>query len=279
LTISQITATILGPKDCPGIYFETKLNAGSVFTFLIEDKKAKDMMDLESNAHKMTVLKELVETHKEQKRGKIGTRETETEIDKVKCHEESINRASFFDEQDGFPLSEMKISNPLKYVSSKNPSLLKLKQSINTPQLSPGSVSIKIDMSPETTKNNEILVIDDEPINILAFEIMMKQFGKVIDKAYGGVEALEMLERRRQREYKVIFMDLNMPGIDGFEVTKRIKERIRNKEMEDVRIVACTAYHEFEYKDKCLRAGMDDFISKPITKEQLGQILKKYDCL
>jgi len=277
LTISQITATILGPKDCPGIYFETKLNEGSVFTLLIEDKKDKNMMDLESNTHKMTVLKELVETHKEQKRAKNESRETETEIEKAKCNEDSMNRASFFDEQDGFPSSEMKISNPLKYIS-KSPSLLKLKQSINTPQLSPGSVSVKIDLAPEVA-NNEILVVDDEPINILAFEIMMKQFGKVIDKSYGGVEALEILKRRRQKEYKVIFMDLNMPGMDGFEVTRRIKERIRKKEMEDVRIVACTAYHEFEYKDKCLRAGMDDFISKPITKEQLGQILKKYNCL
>jgi len=271
LTISQITSTILGPKECPGIYFETKLNEGSVFTFLIEDKKEKSLIDLESNAHKMTALKELVENHEEQRRIKTMTEETEEEADKVKYGEETMNRASFFDEQGGSPSSQIKRSNPLKYVSSSHPSIFNLKQSIITPeQMSPGSIKIEI-------QEAEILVVDDEPINILAFEIMMKQFGKIVDKAYGGREALEMINKRKGSSsgYKIVFMDLNMPAMDGFEATKIIRKGIRDGKIEDVNIVACTAYHELEYKEKCLKAGMDDFMSKPITKEQIRRVLKK----
>jgi len=65
--------------------------------------------------------------------------------------------------------------------------------------------------------------------------------------------------------------------MDGFEVTRKMREKLKDADL--MKIVACTAYPESEYKEKCLEGGMDDFLGKPISKDQVSNLLEKYNCL
>jgi len=264
LTISQITASMLGPKEEYGIHFESKFHQGSTFTFLIEDKEDSGIIDFEVNHHKK--IGSLRRLPPESRFGGLKIREDKSPSSRMFKNSSSAFSVCFEEEEDNLPLSTIRIMNPLKYVSDRQPSNKQLESTTRRSQTKQIGESLA-----------EILVVDDEPINILALELVLKQFGKPVDKAYGGKEAIELIESRlSKRMYKVVFMDLNMPAMDGFEATRKIREKL--KDDGGLKIVACTAYQESEYKEKCLEAGMDDFISKPISKDQISNILEKYNC-
>ena len=87
----------------------------------------------------------------------------------------------------------------------------------------------------DQSMNTRILIVDDEPYNILGFLMMMQQLGygqtmSIIDRAYNGLEAVEKVETLYQQtgqSYGLIFMDLSMPFLDGYEATQRIREFYR----------------------------------------------------
>lgn len=96
---------------------------------------------------------------------------------------------------------------------------------------------------------------------------MLKKLGYSADVATNGLEALDALE---QRHYDVIFMDIQMPEMDGIEATRRIRKSWISR---TIKIIAITA-HATEYSRKdCLEAGMDDYITKPVTTEDLRAAL------
>jgi len=115
-----------------------------------------------------------------------------------------------------------------------------------------------------------ILVVDDIPVNRrLALQLLHQLGYRGGDVAAGGQEALEALS---QRSYDVVFMDIQMPGIDGFEAT----QRIRSLDGRQPWIIAMTAHARAKDRQACLSAGMDDFVSKPISLEALRQALEHY---
>ena len=129
------------------------------------------------------------------------------------------------------------------------------------------------------------MIVDDEPMNILAFKLLIKRYKRKVDSALSGEAALELINSRKAnpccdlcREHKLIFMDLNMPGMDGFETTKNIRNKHRISK-EDTAIVACTAYMEELYKKKSLESGMNDFMNKPLTQMKVTEVLEKFNCL
>ena len=71
-------------------------------------------------------------------------------------------------------------------------------------------------------------------------------------------------------------MDCDMPVMDGWEATKILKEKMKKSEIKNIPIIACTAYCDEENRKKCIQAGMDDIISKPVTKAKVFHTLKKY---
>jgi PAS domain S-box-containing protein len=113
-----------------------------------------------------------------------------------------------------------------------------------------------------------ILVVDDEMINYLYLEILLKSSIRKIDHARNGQEAIEMA---RKNNYDMILMDLKMPGINGFDATSII----RNSNPQ-IPIIAQTAYATHEDMEKALLAGCNDLISKPIRKEVLMEMIAKY---
>ena len=97
---------------------------------------------------------------------------------------------------------------------------------------------------------------------------MLKKLGHNADTVANGIEALQALERQH---YDVVLMDVKMPEMDGLEATRIIRQRWPD----GPKIIAITAYALEGDREKCLEAGMDDYISKPINKEDLARALQK----
>lgn len=123
----------------------------------------------------------------------------------------------------------------------------------------------------ENTHKYTILIAEDEAINFLFLKILLKKqidLGCAIIHAKNGAEAVEIC--KKNDDINLVLMDLKMPVMDGFEAVKLIKE-IRPK----LPIVAQTAFSSIEDKEKVFAAGFNDFLSKPINKEALLDVINR----
>ena len=100
---------------------------------------------------------------------------------------------------------------------------------------------------------------------------MLELMDLEVEIAENGREAVE---KHAKDHYDVILMDIQMPELDGYEATKKIREKEGSQK--HTPIIALTANALIGDREKCLKAGMDDYISKPIESEKLEEILKKY---
>ncbi len=123
---------------------------------------------------------------------------------------------------------------------------------------------------PRRTKELSILLAEDNPVNQKVALLFLKRLGFTADMAADGLEALRAVNRR---DYDVVLMDLQMPEMDGFEVTRRIRSQL--PEDRQPTIIAMTAHALLGYRERCLEAGMDDYLSKPIQFEQLHEALER----
>jgi PAS domain S-box-containing protein len=122
-------------------------------------------------------------------------------------------------------------------------------------------------------KNNpvRILLAEDNEVNTRYFVKLLQLKGLDCDLAANGEEAVRAAEKT---DYDIIFMDCQMPGMDGYEATGKIRALEGTKRR--AVIIALTAYAMEEDKNRCLQAGMDDFINKPVKVPQFEQVLRKY---
>ncbi|MFI5311713.1 MAG: response regulator [Gemmatimonadales bacterium] len=118
-----------------------------------------------------------------------------------------------------------------------------------------------------TAPHTRVLLAEDNPVNQMVAVKMLEHLGCTVDVAADGEEALVMSS---QFPYDVIFMDMQMPNLDGLEATRRI--RVRDA-ASHIRIVAMTANAMAGDRERCLAAGMDDYVSKPVTPEALRAAL------
>ena len=116
----------------------------------------------------------------------------------------------------------------------------------------------------------KILLAEDNKINQFIADRMFKKIGYTIDIAENGRIAMDMLEQER---YDLVFMDIQMPEMDGLEATRLIIEKYQN---EAPPIIAMTANVLSEEETKCRDAGMKDFVSKPFTLEHLEGLINKW---
>jgi two-component system sensor histidine kinase/response regulator len=116
-----------------------------------------------------------------------------------------------------------------------------------------------------------VLVVEDNELNQLVARGMVERLGFATDVAGNGVEALEALERQA---YDLVLMDCHMPVMDGFAATERIRESERARARTPV--VALTASALASDRERCLAAGMDDHIAKPIDPDALAAVLERW---
>lgn len=117
----------------------------------------------------------------------------------------------------------------------------------------------------------KILLVEDTPINQKVGLNQLKILGFAADCAANGQEALDLLAAK---DYDIVFMDCQMPVIDGYNTTKELRRR--EGERRHTVVIAMTAHALKGDREKCLAAGMDDYISKPITLEGLQAVLSRW---
>ncbi|MEZ5402188.1 MAG: response regulator [Bryobacteraceae bacterium] len=118
-----------------------------------------------------------------------------------------------------------------------------------------------------------ILVVEDNLVNQKVAQRLLRKLGFESDTASSGEEGLAKL---RRRPYRLVLMDCHMPGIDGFETTRSIRERESQSGTPRTPVVALTANVMPGDRERCLLSGMDDYLSKPIELAQLARALAQW---
>jgi CheY-like chemotaxis protein len=121
-------------------------------------------------------------------------------------------------------------------------------------------------------KNLHILLIEDNLVNQKVATSMIRKSGGTIDIASNGVDGLKKLATK---QYDLILMDCQMPLMDGFQTTRVIRGRTNNSYC-DIPIIAVTAFAFPEDRQRCLDAGMNDFLTKPICRRNLVSVVNRY---
>jgi len=275
LMICNYLALKLGPSEMAGIKVESTYGVGSTFSFLLEQKQVREV----KSYTRLTSVKSLLE---------IKTK-----------------------------LRSNKSRGPIKSSDSKDlPSSIELlggesQHNINHPYqtlipsvfkpLMIGSNNIKTDSFKIEEK---ILIVDDDPFNILALESLLKQLKVSVDVAFNGQSAIQKVHENYKKEanvgnednkeslqnklaaleididpepsYGLIFMDCKMPIMGGLEASQILTRQMEKGEIGFIPIIGCTGYDARESYEECRESGMTDVISKPVSKKKLKEILAKY---
>ena len=127
------------------------------------------------------------------------------------------------------------------------------------------------DQSQRILKNppGRILVVEDHPANQYVAQSLLESLDCTVSIAGTGAEALDLLARE---PFDLVFMDCQMPGMDGYETTRQMRAVLQRY----IPVVAITANAMVDDKQRCLDAGMDDFLPKPFTKSALSDLLCKW---
>jgi CheY-like chemotaxis protein len=115
-----------------------------------------------------------------------------------------------------------------------------------------------------------VLIVDDNPTNLKLVAYLVKAQGYDVDTAGDANAALAAIAKNRPQ---LILMDLQLPGIDGLELTRQLKA---DSATHDIKIVAVTAYAMKGDEEKALAAGCDDYVTKPIDTRALPQVIARH---
>jgi PAS domain S-box-containing protein len=119
---------------------------------------------------------------------------------------------------------------------------------------------------PGALARSAILLVEDNPFNQQVARELLEDAGAQVVVAGNGSEALELMRKREGAGFDCVLMDVQMPVMDGFEATRRIRA---DAALKDTRVIAMTANAGLEDQARCLAAGMDEFVTKPVAPETL----------
>jgi two-component system, sensor histidine kinase and response regulator len=145
--------------------------------------------------------------------------------------------------------------------------------SIGTASAAKGS-----DLIPALAGSPRVLLVEDNPVNQEISQGLLESLGCTVESVDNGRSAVEAVQRTG---YDLVFMDCEMPGMDGLEATRRIRgweEATHGSDSGSMRlpIIALTAYAMKEDRLTCLASGIDDYLSKPFTREQLSRLISRH---
>ena len=123
------------------------------------------------------------------------------------------------------------------------------------------------------TQNSKVLVAEDYEGNVVVIGQMLENLGLEYDIAKDGAQALELWNKHH---YDMVLMDVQMPEVDGFTATQRIREKESRNDMKRTPIVGMTAHALVGDKKKCIKVGMDAYLPKPLDESELKKQILKY---
>ncbi|MBH3468978.1 MULTISPECIES: ATP-binding protein [Pseudomonas] len=137
---------------------------------------------------------------------------------------------------------------------------------------SPAPVALTPPAAAPTTvsDNDQILLVEDNPVNQSVIEAMLRSLGLAVCTAEDGLEAVDLVGRQR---FAAVLMDCRLPHLDGYEATRRIRQLPNGAGLP---IIALTANALQGDRERCMAAGMDDYLSKPLRRTELQRVLQRW---
>lgn len=132
----------------------------------------------------------------------------------------------------------------------------------------------KLPKSGKSSADFRVLVAEDNPINLKFIETLLSQYGLTVSSALNGKEAVECYEKKKG--FDLVFMDIDMPVMDGIAATRRIKEIEKSRGIKQTPVIALTAHGLSGDRERILAAGLDDYFAKPFEREKLESVLRQY---
>jgi len=126
----------------------------------------------------------------------------------------------------------------------------------------------------DALQGTRVLMVEDNPVNMMIAVALLERWGAIVDQADGGATALHAIDHAHQcgNPFDIVLMDVQMPGMSGHEVTRRLRQRYDRNTLP---IVALTAAALVSEREDAMAAGMNDFLTKPIDAERLRQTLRQ----
>ncbi len=121
--------------------------------------------------------------------------------------------------------------------------------------------------------SGHVLVAEDNQVNQQIARATLQKKGLTVEIASNGVEVIEAV---KNYFFDLVLMDVQMPEMDGFEATRAIRELEAKSQKKKIPIIAMTAHAMKDDRERCIQAGMDDYISKPMKPDSLAELLKNY---
>jgi signal transduction histidine kinase/CheY-like chemotaxis protein/HPt (histidine-containing phosphotransfer) domain-containing protein len=118
-----------------------------------------------------------------------------------------------------------------------------------------------------------VLLVEDHPVNQQVAHRLLERLGLKVETAGHGAEALEKI---KQRHYDLVLMDCQMPVLDGYSATRRLREREQRETIPRLPVIAMTAHAMAGDRERCLEAGMDDYLTKPLDRVLLAETLARW---
>lgn len=136
-------------------------------------------------------------------------------------------------------------------------------------------------LSPRKCDCPQVLIVDDNAYNIMAMRLLLRQHKLTADEAINGKVSIDRVLARKDntcedcKSYKLIFMDLNMPVMNGYEATKNIRQMIELKEVPPTTIIAHTAFVHGVEEGPVKAGGFDGLLRKPVSSADVIDVLLK----
>ena len=250
--VQKLSPEELPTKDSNIIRFESKPDEGTSFSFDIYNHNKINgnvkHIDLEKSS---SAVDSIFSEHG------LGMRNIEEMVRPITFS--TINRFS----SQGIVLRELRSQS---YINSAD--------NIGTLMSIPSQIQI-------SCKCPKVLIVDDDPFNLTALDQILSRLKVPCHWAFNGKEAIEKIEARQHnrcgsscQQYKIVFLDCNMPILDGYETARRLRAMEKRGEVDRIRIIACTAFVQQSDENNAKEAGMDDFSTKPIKFSVIKEKLK-----
>jgi CheY-like chemotaxis protein len=139
-----------------------------------------------------------------------------------------------------------------------------------TLQARPALLAIANNTTPDTAEGQPILLVEDNPVNQTVIQAMLRSLGFEVCIAGDGAQAISLVARQ---PFAAVLMDCRLPIVDGYEATRRIRQMPQGR---DLPIIALTANALQGDRERCLEAGMNDYLTKPFKRNDLQQILQRW---